>query len=1090
MPSSVLGKCIHQPRKTKSLFNWLARVTGTDAVWIEGIDEQDQPIWALAKRLSRTCWYLVSKKLKATAGIAALGGALLLPAGSLHAQTGEDGVVVTNLKGANGFIFYGVDNTDLLGRTVAVGDFNHDGFDDMMTSAPWADPNGINKAGEIYVIFGTSTPSFASPMKLDTLGSRGFVINGQESGGEIGIHGLASGDINGDGIDDMIIGNHQRDGNGYVNAGETHVVFGRSTGFPSVLELTSSLIDGSSGFVVNGVDNSDNSGWGLASGDINGDSIDDLIIGAPNRIDWSADRYGEVYVVFGFDNTVTAIDTVNLDTLSGDGGFALAAPAGLYSAFAGRAVASGDINGDTYDDVIIGAPEAGNGDEKGRAFVVFGKSTAFNSWIDLSSLDGNTGFAIDGPNERDYLGSAVGSGDINGDGIDDLIIGAPGGSLSAPVRPPGSSNHVIDGQNKGKTYVVFGTSTGFAGSSLINPSSLNGSDGFVLNGVQYRDNSGYSVATGDINGDSIDDLVIGARRADCSCVDNDVATSSQDSNHGEAHVVFGKTTGFASSIELASLDGTTGYVLHGVNRRSQLGRSVATGDFNGDGRDDVFMGGEEAATNGISAAGEAYIFTQFPAAAELTGGEGLRMLAAPASGSILDDFLARFWTQGMTGSDSPNGDPNVWVWNETAGSTGEWTAVSDLSGQHMARGEGFLMHVFSDDDFDGTPDGFPKMLNTINIFDGAVVDTGTVTPVTGLGDGRFFLVGNPYPTTIDWDLASVTKSNLSNSIYIYDDATDVWQNWNGSIGNITNGEIAPFQSFFIQGLDNSGGSNSNNGSLSIGDGAQTGSPGTLFKTLPSQEPKALKIQAEAGDKKTDAWLSFQEGGELQRDIYDGLYLQPLTAEFLKLGTILDSEEVLQINALPVDQQEELVIPLDLSATIEATHARLSFTGLEAFEGWEFSLRDTHTGEEFPISSTSLELEIESIQAKLRTSLLPAPMPMQAKTTGSRYYIVVTPGAPVYNEPDPGIPSAIELQQNYPNPFNPATTIEFGVPVQGTVRLEVFDMLGRKVAELLNGPMQPGRYSVRFDASALSSGVYIYRLQTGSKSLIQKMTLIK
>jgi len=470
--------------------------------------------------------------------------------------------------------------------------------------------------------------------------------------------------------------------------------------------------------------------------------------------------------------------------------------------------------------------------------------------------------------------------------------------------------------------------------------------------------------------------------------------------------------------------------------------------------------------------------------ARLSGNEGFRMLAVPSSGTILDEFLEPLWTQGMTGADTPNGDPNVWVWNEAADTAGNWTAVTDLSGQPMTRGQGFMMWVYSDDDFDGTPEGFPKMLNTINIFSSAVVDTGAVTPVDDLGDGRFFLVGNPYPSTMDWDSASVAKTSLSNAIYIWDDANTAWQTWNGSIGNIAEGRIEPLQSFFVQALDGTG-------KLTIGQGAWTDSVGTFFKQLPGHEPKALKMQAEAGGKKTEAWLSFQEGGQLERDKYDGLYLQPLTAEFLKLGTIISSGEILQINALPVDRQEQLVIPLDLSGSIEASRARLTFEGLEAFEGWRVSLRDTHTGKEFVIEeNTTTELEVEPIRVKLKQPVLPMPTPMKAKTTGSRYQIVVTPGASVHNEPDPRIPSRTELQQNYPNPFNPATTIQFGVPTQGDVRLEVFDMLGRKVAELLNRPMQPGRYSVNFDASALSSGVYMYRLQTGSKSLTQKMTLIK
>jgi len=1067
------GRYIKQPRKTRALFKWLANVTGITSVWIEGIDPQGQPIWALAKRLSRTCWYLVSQRLKATAAIAALGGTLLLPTSSLHAQNGID---LDQLTGVNGFNLHGVDVGDGSGKAVASGDINGDGIDDVIIGANYGDAhlNGRDNAGETYVVFGKPA-IFADTLELSSLdGSTGFIIHGVDGGtgpfnGDRSGRAVASGDINGDGIDDVIIGAYLADPNGRDNAGETYVVFGTSTGFTPVLELSS--LDSSTGFVIHGIDEGSNgtfsgerSGSAVGSGDINGDGYDDVIIGAPfklgvDRIGRELYNGGATYVVFGFDNTVDAIDTIELSSLDGSStGFTFST--GTAYAYFGRAVSSGDINGDGIDDLIIGAP----GYDYYETYVVFGTSTAFADTIGHTSLDGSNGFTLKGIKWNDDTGSAVASGDINGDGKDDVIIGA------YRADPNGSQS--------GETYVVFGfddTTT-----DIVELSSLDGSNGFVLHGIDVNDKSGISVASGDINKDGLNDIIIGAHFA------------APDGNwSGETYVVFGKSTAFSSTVELSSLDGSTGFAFNGIGSNSQSGWAVASGDINGDGKDDVIIGAHFANAGGETGdkVGEVYVFTQFPVAATLTGQEGFRMLAAPASGTILDEFLGRLWTQGAIGTDGPQGDPNVWVWDENANtatdSVGNWVAVTDLSGQHMVRGEGFLMHVFADDDplTAGVQGDFPKKLNTINIFNSAVVDTGTVTPVTNLEHGRFFLVGNPYPFAIDWDLASVTKFNLSNSIYIYDDEAKFWQSWNGTSGNITEGRISPFQSFFVQALGGSG-------TLNIGEEARTDFSDTFLKQLPTREARILSIQAEAGDKKTEAWLSFQEGGELQRDIYDAMYLQPLTSQFLKLGTIISSGEVLQINALPVDQQEELVIPLDLSATIEATHARLGFTGLEAFEGWEFSLRDTHTGEEFPISSTSLELEIKPIRAKARASLLPTPMPMKAKSGGSRYQLVITPAISTHNESDPGIPLTTELLQNYPNPFNPVTTINYSISVQTRVRLEVFDMLGRKVAELLNRPMQPGRYSVRFDASTLSSGVYIYRLQTGSKNLIQKMTLIK
>jgi hypothetical protein len=91
---------------------------------------------------------------------------------------------------------------------------------------------------------------------------------------------------------------------------------------------------------------------------------------------------------------------------------------------------------------------------------------------------------------------------------------------------------------------------------------------------------------------------------------------------------------------------------------------------------------------------------------------------------------------------------------------------------------------------------------------------------------------------------------------------------------------------------------------------------------------------------------------------------------------------------------------------------------------------------------------------------------------------------------PFLPIRFGLEQNYPNPFNPETRIPFTVPGDGRVTLAVFDMLGRKTATIVDKIMQAGRHEVRFDASTLSSGIYMYKLQSGGFSSIKKFVLIK
>ncbi len=475
---------------------------------------------------------------------------------------------LSDLTGSNGFTINGDNPFDTSGYSVSdAGDINGDGIDDIVIGAPGFtgnDPAATTTPGNVYVVFGTQA-GFADDFDLSTLnGTNGFAINGIAADDLAGFSVSGAGDVNGDNIDDLIIGAVGADTNG-DDAGASYVVFGFQGGFAPSIDLANL---GTNGVTINGIAAGDELGTSVSNaGDVNGDGIDDLIIGAPY-----ANYAGQSYLVFGSEGLPSSIDLANLGTngvtingiTAGDG-------------FGISVSAAGDVNGDGFGDLIIGAPgtDLGEFQYAGQSYLVFG-SEGLPSSLNVSDLDGSSGFVLDGVNAFDFSGRSVsGAGDVNGDGFDDLIIGAYGANDSA-----------------GTSYVVLGSPEAFSDS--FNLSQLNGDNGFAINGINASDLSGRSVSSaGDFNGDGFDDLFIGAVGA--------------DNFTGQSYVVYGKENQFAASIDLSELDPTEGFALNGVNANDFSGISVSAGDINGDGLSDLIVGASYADPSGRTNAGETYV---------------------------------------------------------------------------------------------------------------------------------------------------------------------------------------------------------------------------------------------------------------------------------------------------------------------------------------------------------------------------------------------------------------------------------------------------------------------------------------------------
>ncbi len=401
---------------------------------------------------------------------------------------------------------------------------------------------------------------------LPTLqGSGGTLLNGAAYSDKNGNFVAILGDVNGDHLDDFAIASTDA----LNRAGATYVFFGSRTGFTSPIDLSIPL-NGSNGFVITGESAGDNLGWSLAGCDVNGDNIKDLVVTAPFAATPNGGGSGKVYVIFGKPNFNA---TIPLAMLNGNNGFVIYGKSSSYNT--GYSVAGGDINGDGVCDLVFGAPGAGSS-SSGEAYLIYGSNQTFPTPLQLSTfLNGTRGSTFSGmPNYQS--GYSVTTGDVNGDGRDDIVVG----SYTA-------------NNDTGLVSVILSTNTSFP--TNVSLSAVNGSRGFTLSGESSNDWAGRFVATGDINGDGLSDIGIGAPGASPRGL----------YNAGKFYVIYGTRAPLTTTFSLGGIsNGNIGFEVDGANSGDNLGWSIAFGDINKDGLEDSIIGAP--AISGFSGIGAVY----------------------------------------------------------------------------------------------------------------------------------------------------------------------------------------------------------------------------------------------------------------------------------------------------------------------------------------------------------------------------------------------------------------------------------------------------------------------------------------------------
>jgi FG-GAP repeat/PASTA domain len=581
--------------------------------------------------------------LRATAASAAIAAVALITTG---AAAPSDTVARNLLTEANIRVVGGLAG-DGAGLSVSgAGDVNGDGVPDLLVGAPSATYSSRSGSGAAYVVF--AQPNLTQ-VDLGSLGSHGYVVGGAQASAATGGSVANAGDVNGDGVPDAIVG-ARSEGNGAA-----YVVFGKST--TAAVDLSTLATQGfrmSGGFTSVGA-------AVAGAGDVNGDGKADVLIGAPEAVkpQGCCLNYGAAFVVFGKADAAP----VDLGSL-GAAGYRI--DGASFGDFAGSAVASaGDINGDGKDDVLVSAPDApyppADRALAGKVYVVYGK--ADGTTIDLATL-GTGGYEIDGPSQAAFVGGSVASaGDVNGDGTPDQLIG---------------------GGYSGNTYVVFGQPDSKATIDLasldIHGYTISGANGGPPNAV---------ASLGDVNGDDVPDAVIG----------NQGASYSGD-GAGAAYVVYLHSG--TSPISVSVL-GPNGYRLDGGAAHDNAGFSVAdAGDLNGDGVDDPIVGALNADPESRAQAGEADVAFFRPSNDDFADAEGLDGLIGIAFGTNVGATR-------QTGEPAHGGDPgsgSVWYrWVAPAGGrvmlTTDGSDFDTLLAAYTGAAVNALTEVASNNDHDG-----------------------------------------------------------------------------------------------------------------------------------------------------------------------------------------------------------------------------------------------------------------------------------------------------------------------------------------------------------------------------------------------------
>lgn len=981
------------------------------------------------------------------------------------------------------------------GLELTSGDFNGDQVQDIVLTSSDNISDGDGDSRVISIVFGSDS------LREDNRSGVSFVFNQPEAltsydfGTEVG-----SGDLNNDGIDDLIIGMP-----GYNESrGRLYVIYGQQTWVDGSINIAG--IDSSQGFRLDGLISESRLGDGYAIGDFDNDNLNDLFVSAPFTNTSLDQSKGKGYVVFG--KAIQDKLTVSLDTLSHKSGVKIYTT--NTSDGVGNEASFIDLNGDGIDDLLMAAENAWS---QGRIYTLFGNSSHPDS-VNISSIDrGVNGMTIFGSFNPTLtrFGKDFDTGDFNGDGELDFIVSA---SRTGAVG--------------GSVYIVFGGAGVF--DDNVYPTFLQPGEGLTING-EIGNFLGIFLDVADLNNDGFDDIVFTGGI-------HDLPSGITQHYENKLRILLGTDATLPDVLELESPPSEFDlYEFKTDVFERDLGYSVTTIDINDDSNTDLIFGTKTKDQN----SGEELFAVNFLLNFDLSA-TAIDTMAndttvsdtaffAGGTGTVEDPYLIATAEQLDSVRFFPNksflqtNDISL-VFNQETG----WVPIGYQKDDKYLLGDR--------ESFSGTYDGGGFSIRNLYIENrgknaGFIYSlTGTVKNLTINQTAVTYLAPEELPDSVK----SIPGVDLTEDIPRFAGIVAGRMETGGSVENVTVlSGILEFGSVgFITGWNEGTITNTyakgtvlyanqagGIAAVNLGSIEKTAYEGSLLNVENSTggivgtniEGSITESYTTVATKKTGVFggiagvfqYGIVENNYAQFDVRDsssvggivGLYGisgilgatdKPLSIKYnYAFGEIdsktefenfykgiigqafLNSEDSAQTSLIVNDNywnkelfgREDSLMGFKIQAGERST---LEMKQEATFENWDF---------------TSVWVIDESNTFPYLKNNFPTNKPGEGVATSN-------------STAERDLPYKVSLSQNYPNPFNPSTSIGYALSNSSIVTLEVFNLLGQKVRTLVNNEAQSaGNYSIQFNAEGLSSGIYIYQLRLkGGGILSKRLTLIK